>query len=205
VPHEPRNNNINVNIDNINTVLTNINVGLNLVSLAQMTDTVVSETHNDVWSAPSESKENESMSDLTNGAGSTPIHLYPVPGLCPVCGGETHVTRVECGHCHTGIDGHFALDRFAKLTTEQLAFLEVFLKNRGVIKDVEAELGISYPTVRGRLDDVIRGLGLNVTSEDTLRPSQMREERRQILEALRAKEITADDAATRLAALGSQR
>lgn len=145
------------------------------------------------------------MSDSTNGVAQARYQLYPVPGQCPVCGGEMHVTRVECGHCHTGIDGHFALDRFARLNPDQLAFLEVFLKNRGVIKDVEAELGISYPTVRGRLDDVIRGLGLNASSEDTLRPSQVREERRHILEALRAKDITADEAATRLAALGGSR
>jgi hypothetical protein len=145
------------------------------------------------------------MSDTPNGfGGTTHAHLYPVPGQCPVCGGETHVTRVECGQCHTGIDGHFALDRFAKLGADQLAFLEVFLKNRGVIKDVEAELGISYPTVRGRLDDVIRGLGLAATNDEGLRPSQMREERRQILEALRSKQISADEAATRLAGLGGR-
>lgn len=130
--------------------------------------------------------------------------LYPVPGKCPVCSGELHVTRLECGHCHSGIHGHFSLDRFARLSAEQLAFLEVFLKNRGVIKDVEADLGISYPTVRGRLDDVIRDLGLAPAQEDSLRPSQMREERRQILEDLRAKNITADEAASKLASLGGR-
>lgn len=130
--------------------------------------------------------------------------LYPVPGQCPVCSGELHVTRLECGNCHTGLDGHFSLDRFTRLSAEQLAFLEVFLKNRGVIKDVEADLGISYPTVRGRLDDVIRDLGLAPAQQDSLRPSQMREERRQILEDLRAKNITADEAASRLAALGGR-
>ena len=145
------------------------------------------------------------MTDTSNGArGGAQAHLYPVPGQCPVCRGDMHVTRVECGQCHTGIDGHFALDRFARLGTDQLAFLEVFLKNRGVIKDVEAELGISSPTVRGRLDEVIRGLGLGATNDDGLRPSQMREERRQILEALRSKSISADEAAARLASLGGR-
>jgi hypothetical protein len=131
-------------------------------------------------------------------------HLHPVPGQCPVCGQHLHVTRLECGSCGTGIDGHFALDRFARLSTDQVSFLEVFIKNRGVIKDIEVDLGISYPTVRARLDDVIRALGFPV-NDDALRPSQAREERRNILEALRAKEISADDAARRLAALGDRR
>jgi hypothetical protein len=74
-----------------------------------------------------------------------------------------------------------------------------------VIKDVEAELGISYPTVRGKLDDVIRVLGFPATPDDGLRPSQIREERRQILEALRGKSISADEAANRLAALGERK
>lgn len=142
---------------------------------------------------------------MTNGHASSSAHaLYHVPGQCPVCGGELHVTRLECGHCDTGLDGHFALNRYARLSAEQHAFLEVFLKNRGVIKDVEAELGISYPTVRGRLDDVIKRLGLAPAQEDSLRPSQVREERRQILEDLRAKTISADDAATKLATLGGR-
>ncbi len=137
------------------------------------------------------------------GTGSVPP-LYQVPGQCPVCGGELHVTRLECGHCHSGLDGHFALGRYARLTPDQHDFLAVFLKNRGVIKDVEAELGISYPTVRGRLDEVIRSLGLAPSADDQLRPSQVREERRNILEQLRAKDITSEEAATRLAALGGR-
>ncbi len=131
--------------------------------------------------------------------------LHTVPGQCPVCSQELHVTRLQCRNCGTGIDGHFRLDRFARLSGDQLGFLEVFIKNRGIIKDVEAELGISYPTVRARLDEVIRALGFPAANEDGLRPSQAREERRQILEALRGKEISADEAARRLAVLGDRR
>ena len=132
-------------------------------------------------------------------------NLHAAPGQCPVCNSQLHVTRLECGNCGTGIDGSFALSRFSRLTPDLLTFLEVFIKNRGVIKDVEAELGISYPTVRARLDEVIRRLGYNVAAEDGLRPSQAREERRSILEDLKAKRISADDAARRLAALGGDR
>jgi len=130
------------------------------------------------------------------------FQLHQAPGQCPVCNSQLHVTRLQCGSCGTSIEGHFALNRFSRLSATQLAFLEVFIKNRGVIKDVEAELGISYPTVRGRLDDVIKRLGFQVPSEDGMRPSQAREERRQILEELRSRTISADEAAKRLAALG---
>lgn len=130
--------------------------------------------------------------------------LYPLPELCPACHNELHVARLECSTCHTSIEGHFALNRFSRLTPLQLGFLEVFIKNRGVIKDMEAELGISYPTVRARIDDVVRALGFPVASEDTVRPSKLREERRQILEALRSRDISADEASQRLAALGSK-
>ncbi|MGC4106583.1 MAG: DUF2089 domain-containing protein [Thermomicrobiales bacterium] len=138
----------------------------------------------------------------------SPNHHHPlhtVPGQCPVCASELHVTRLECATCGTGIDGHFRLNRFSRLSPDHLAFLETFVKNRGIIKDVEAELGISYPTVRARLDDVIRALGFPAQGEEGMRPSQAREERRQILEALRNKEISAEQAASRLAALGDRK
>lgn len=145
------------------------------------------------------------MTDSSNGFAPHTHTMHPVPGQCPVCASELHVARLECATCGTGIDGHFRLDRFSRLNSDQLGFLEAFIKNRGIIKDVEAELGISYPTVRARLDEVIRSLGFTAPAEDGLRPSQTREERRQILEALRNKEISADVAATRLAALGDRR
>lgn len=131
--------------------------------------------------------------------------LHTVPGQCPVCSSELHVTRLECATCGTGIDGHFRLNRFSRLSPEHLAFLETFVKNRGIIKDVEAELGISYPTVRARLDDVIRSLGFPAQGEEGMRPSQAREERRQILEALRNKEVSAEEASVRLASLGDKK
>lgn len=126
---------------------------------------------------------------------------YPVPDTCPVCSHELTVTRLECGHCGTGIDGTFTFNRFARLSGDQLRFLEAFVRNRGIIKDVEAELGISYPTVRGRLDDLIAALGFAPASPDQKRPSETRDTRREVLRALQAKEITSSEAARRLAAL----
>src|SRR5688500_18577917 len=88
-----------------------------------------------------------------------------VLGRCPVCDHDLQVTRLQCPACHTAIEGAFSLGPFQRLSPEQLAFLGVFVKNRGVIRDVERELDVSYPTVRGRLDDLIRALGYEVRGD----------------------------------------
>jgi hypothetical protein len=144
------------------------------------------------------------MEDLRH-EGAWLVTLHPVIGRCPVCGDELAVTRLHCGNCDTQIEGRFQLGRFQRLSADQLAFIEVFVKNRGIIKDVEAELGISYPTVRARLDDALRAMGFPAGGEDDPRISprearmQAREERRRILEELKEQRITADEAARRLA------
>jgi Uncharacterized protein conserved in bacteria len=85
-----------------------------------------------------------------------------VPGNCPICGGETKVTEIHCRKCETTLKGEFDLCKFCRLTEQQKYFVEVFIKNRGNIKEIEKELGISYPTVRNKLDEVIFALGHKV-------------------------------------------
>jgi hypothetical protein len=126
---------------------------------------------------------------------------HPVPDSCPVCSHELTVTRLQCDSCGTGIDGRFTFNRFARLSGDQLRFLEAFMRNRGVIKEVEAELGISYPTVRARLDELLGALGLAAAGADQMRPTESRDARREILQALQNKEISASEASRRLAAL----
>src|SRR5829696_7475594 len=82
-----------------------------------------------------------------------------VTGRCPMCESELVVTHLRCQQCGTGLEGVFHLNKFDRLSREQLRFVDVFMKNRGVIRDVEKDLGISYPTVRSRLDEVVRALG----------------------------------------------
>lgn len=84
---------------------------------------------------------------------------YPVINSCPICNHSLHVTKLECANCHTTIENNFTLSKFASLSDEQMHFVEVFLVNRGNIKEVEKELGISYPTVRGKLNEIITQLG----------------------------------------------
>ena len=131
---------------------------------------------------------------------------YPtVIRRCPVCSEELTVTRLHCQACDTAIEGRFRLGRFGRLSSDQLAFVEVFLKNRGIIKDVEAELGLSYPTVRARLDEALKAMGFaggEDGSRPRLSPAQVREEQRKILEEVGQKQISAEEAARRIARIG---
>lgn len=115
-------------------------------------------------------------------------------GLCPVCGGKLQVRRLQCPQCDSALEGRFELCRFCQLTREQQEFIEVFIASRGNIKEVERVLGISYPTVRNRLDAVIEALGYKVERGETTGPA----ERRQILEALDRGEMTAQEAIQKL-------
>ncbi len=122
---------------------------------------------------------------------------YPVPGTCPVCGNELAVTRLRCGQCATTLEGIFSLGRFYYLTREQQQFIAVFVKCRGKIKDVEEELGISYPTVVGRLDEVIATLGFTPATPSlpagTL-VAMSQEQRQLILDELSAGRLTSAEA-----------
>src|SRR5256885_14554911 len=89
----------------------------------------------------------------------------PVIARCPICAETLTVARLECASCGTRLEGSFALGRFHRLSPEQLDLLETFIKARGNFKDVERELGISYPTVRSRLDAMIRALGFPSPAE----------------------------------------
>ena len=82
-----------------------------------------------------------------------------VLGRCPVCDEELKVTKLSCPTCHTHIEGEFSMCKFCRLSKEQKYFIEIFIKSRGNIKEIEKELGISYPTVRNRLDTIISSLG----------------------------------------------
>ena len=84
---------------------------------------------------------------------------HDVISTCPVCAGELAVTRLHCRSCGTTLEGEFSVGRFGRLTKEQLALLESFLRSRGNLRDMERELGISYPTVRGRVEALVRALG----------------------------------------------
>ena len=116
--------------------------------------------------------------------------MYPIPTECPVCHDDLLVTRLVCRNCGTGLEGRFTMGRLLQLTPEQLHFVEVFLRCEGKLNRVQEELGISYPTVRSRLVEVIRALGYEVGEA-----REAGEERRQeVLAQLARQEVSAEEA-----------
>ena len=126
--------------------------------------------------------------------------MHPILGTCPVCGEALTVTRLHCRSCDTIIEGQFAVGAFERLTPEQLAFAEIFIKCEGKLNRMEKEMGLSYPTLRGRLNELIRAMGYEVGQEDaTATPTGVSdEERRQILDDLAAGRVTSEEAVKRL-------
>jgi len=136
--------------------------------------------------------------------------VHDVIATCPVCSGELTIARLHCRDCGTALEGEFGVGRFGRLDREQMSLLESFLRSRGNLKEMERELGISYPTVRGRVDALIRSLGLSDGTpeagddfgagftEGFADAPDPATERRSILERLARKEISAEDAAAAL-------
>ena len=151
------------------------------------------------------------------------IHTHEVDGSCPVCGNAMYVSRLSCDRCGSALEGALALTgqpvarrngaasagreaderygRLARLNDQQLEFVEVFLRCRGTIKDVEDMLGISYPTVKARLASVLETMGFGPDGESSA--PERREARREILADLAAGRITTEEAHRLLAREGA--
>jgi len=141
------------------------------------------------------------------------MHTHEVDGSCPVCGNAMYVSRLSCDRCGSALEGALALTgqptarrngaasagreaderfgRLARLNDQQLEFVEVFLRCRGTIKDVEDMLGISYPTVKSRLANVLETMGFCGDEKLTTAP---RHARRDILGRLATGEISTEEA-----------
>jgi hypothetical protein len=138
---------------------------------------------------------------------------HDVISTCPVCSSELAVTRLHCRSCGTTLEGDFSVGRFGRLNRDQLTLLESFLRSRGNLRDMERELGISYPTVRSRVEALVRALGFgpradaaeaadeegNDTAPEQATPARTRAE---VLEALARHELTAEEAAAAIRSIG---
>jgi len=82
----------------------------------------------------------------------------PIGNECPYCTGPMAVTRMSCSHCHISIDADFPVSRLGNLPVEHQLFIEIFLLAGGSLKEIAEQTGVSYPTVRSRLDKVIEAL-----------------------------------------------
>lgn len=115
------------------------------------------------------------------------------PARCPVCHGDLHVTRLRCPSCLAEVGGDFPLNRLATLREPYASLIELFLRVRGNVKEMERELGLSYPTVRARLEEALQAAGFGREAEP-----ELGNRRSEILDSLERGEITASEAAQRL-------
>jgi hypothetical protein len=111
---------------------------------------------------------------------------------CPVCGGQMIITRLGCEECGTAVTGKFDHGLFSNLNDEEIRFVELFVVCRGNIKEVEKRLGVSYPTVRGKLDGVVSKLEKNLSLGDSETRSMRRKE---IIESIKRGDISPEDGA----------
>lgn len=116
--------------------------------------------------------------------------MHNAPSECPVCRDDLLVTRLVCRNCGTALEGRFGLGRLFQLTPEQRHFVEIFIRCEGKLNRVQEELGLSYPTVRNRLDEVIRAMGYAVSEGE----AEEEGERHEVLQRLSRQEITAEEA-----------
>lgn len=123
--------------------------------------------------------------------------LHDIPHKDPVSGQSLYVSELTCDDSGVVIRGRFAIPKYSRLEPDQAAFLEAFLRCRGVLSCVERELGISYPTVRNRLDALLEALGLPPARDES--PKRDRSERtKKIIEQLERGEITPEEAKKRI-------
>lgn len=119
--------------------------------------------------------------------------MNATPTRCPLCSGELTVTRIYCRDCDTTYEGRFSNGSFSSLTPEQLNFMITFVRCEGKINRMEDEIGLSYPTIRNRLHEVIRLLGYEPGAIEE--PAGLSDQDRQrILEDLDAGRISAAEA-----------
>jgi hypothetical protein len=116
--------------------------------------------------------------------------MYAVLGTCPVCGQDLSVTRLHCRSCDCTLEGHFDLGPFYKLEPEHLHFVQTFIRCEGKLNRMQEELGLSYPTVRNRLHEVMQAMGYPVEDDSGTTADQ----RRDILDDLAAGRIDTDEA-----------
>jgi len=121
--------------------------------------------------------------------------MNPILTTCPVCAGALTVTRLHCRSCDTTVEGHFETGRMGRLRADQLEFVETFIRCEGKLNRMERELGLSYPTLRSRLTEVVTQMGFELGPE----PAEISDKQRhRILDELASGEISSEQAMQQL-------
>ena len=82
----------------------------------------------------------------------------PVTQDCPYCQSPMTVTQMSCSACSVRIDAEFPMSRLGAMPVEHQRFIEMFVLAGGNLKEIAEQVGVSYPTIRSRLDKVIDAL-----------------------------------------------
>ncbi len=120
---------------------------------------------------------------------------------CPTCGGNLVVTELQCLQCQTQVRSQYSPCPFCALTADQLLFVKLFVERRGNLREMEKELGVSYPTVRGKLEEIAERLGAApAPAEAATSPAEEagEAERREILRLIADGKLTPKEALARL-------
>ena len=121
---------------------------------------------------------------------------------CPACGGSIIITECKCLNCNLQMRGDFLPDKLSLLSKEHLAFIQVFLRVRGNLSETERVLGVSYPTIRNKLDEInavldrICGPAASISNKETPAESSPSEDdlRRDILKKVADGSLSAAEA-----------
>ena len=79
---------------------------------------------------------------------------------CPRCNEKLIIKQMSCGNCDLELSGKFSLSKFDYLSSEDLDFIELFLKSHGSFKTLQLELNMSYPAVKRKYNEILIKLGL---------------------------------------------
>jgi hypothetical protein len=94
---------------------------------------------------------------------------------CPACGSGLTIQRLHCGDCGTAVEGEFPWPRLARLSHEDQHLIELLILSSGSLKSLATTLGVSYPTVRKKVDAVIARLEAEVEADEVYRLKLLRE------------------------------
>ncbi len=131
--------------------------------------------------------------------------FHDIPAKCPVTGEPLFVSELSSVSGDVTIRGRFKLPQTTRLDQDQQRFLEVFIRARGVISTMEKELGLSYPTVRARLDGLLDALGYEpLKTSGGKENGRATDAKRRVLKLLEEGKLSAADAKAKLKELGSK-
>jgi hypothetical protein len=131
---------------------------------------------------------------------------------CPSCGSDLEIAELRCTRCETQVRARYRPCDFCRLTEEQSTFMRLFVASRGNLTELEKRLGVSYPTVRAKLDEVIERLGpvdgIGMAPPEAPQPPPappppLPRDRRALLEMVQRGELTPAEAARQIQTPGA--